>query len=125
MFTVFLRQSLVLLGILMVFGTAAQATSFERRDVSFLSQGVKCAGWYYVPSGLKDGEKRPAIVMAHGFSAVKEMYLDNYADKFADAGFVVIVFDYRHFGASEGEPRQEIFWYDQIKDYRNAVTWVS
>jgi len=38
---------------------------------------------------------------------------------------VVLVFDYRYFGASEGEPRQQLLWYEQIIDYRNAITWVS
>ena len=63
--------------------------------------------------------------MAHGYSGVKEQYLDNFASKFADAGFVVLVFDYRYFGASEGDPRQQLLWYEQIIDYRNAITWVS
>jgi uncharacterized protein len=125
MFNLVIARSVATLVFLIWFTAAAQAANFERRDVTFLSQGVKCAAWYYVPSGSKESKKRPAIVMAHGFSAVKESYLDNYADKFAEAGFVVLVFDYRHFGASEGEPRQQLFWYDQIKDYRNAITWIS
>lgn len=102
---------------------SAWAGGYERRDVMFPSQGLKCAAWYYIPNGMKEGEKRPAIVMAHGFSAVKEMYLDNYASKFADAGFVVTVFDYRYFGGSEGEPRAQLLWPEQIQDYRNAITW--
>lgn len=50
---------------------------------------------------MKADEKRPAIVMAHGFSAPKEALLQNFADRFAAAGFVVLVFDYRYLGASE------------------------
>lgn len=76
-----------------------------RQDVTFSSQGLSCAGWLYVPNDLEGDEKRPAIVMAHGFSAVKEMYLSNFAEKFEEAGFVVLVLDYRYFGDSEGEPR--------------------
>jgi fermentation-respiration switch protein FrsA (DUF1100 family) len=110
---------------LLVCAGLVQATGFERRDVTFPSQGLTCAAWYYVPAGLKPGETRPVIVMAHGYSGVKEQYLDNFASRFADAGFVVLVFDYRFLGASEGEPRQQIFWYEQIKDYRNAITWAS
>lgn len=111
--------------LLLLCAALAQAAGYERRDVTFPSQGLTCAAWYYVPAGLKPGEARPAIVMAHGYSGVKEQYLDNFAARFADAGFVVIAFDYRFLGASEGEPRQQIFWYEQIKDYRNAITWVS
>lgn len=103
----------------------ASAQNYERRDVTFPSQGLKCAAWLYVPSGLRENEKRPAIVMAHGFSAVKEMYLDNFASKFAKAGFVVMVFDYRYFGGSEGQPRGQLLWPEQITDYRNAITWTS
>ena len=117
-------RGVILLALLSI-SVFVSAQSFERRDVTFVSQGLKLAAWYYVPKNLKADEKRPAIVMAHGFTGVKESYLDNYADKFAAAGFVVLVFDYRYFGASEGEPRQQIFWYDQIKDYRNAITWVT
>jgi alpha-beta hydrolase superfamily lysophospholipase len=46
--------------------------------------------------------------MAHGFSAVKEMYLDSFAEVFAAAGLNALVFDNRNFGASDGEPRLEI-----------------
>jgi acetyl esterase/lipase len=110
---------------LLMAGQSVFAAGYERRDVRFTCQGLSCAGWYYVPDGLSAGEKRPAIVMAHGFSAVKEMLLDNFASKFADAGFVVLVFDYRFFGESEGEPRGRLLWPEQIQDYRDAITWVS
>lgn len=104
---------------------AAEAAAFERRDVRFPSQGLTCAAWYYVPASLKPGERRPVIVMAHGYSGVKEQYLDNFASRFAGAGFVVLAFDYRFLGASEGEPRQQVLWYEQVMDYRNAITWAS
>jgi hypothetical protein len=61
--------------------------------------------------------------MAHGFSAVKEMYLDKYAEAFAEAGFASIVYDNRNFGASGGEPRQEIDPWLQIRDYSDAITF--
>jgi len=105
--------------------TNSVGADFERRDVTFDSEGLKCFGWYYVPKNLNQNEKRPAIVMAHGLSAVKEMSLDPFASRFAEAGFIVLVFDYRYLGASEGTPRGQMFYYDQIEDYRNAVTWVS
>jgi uncharacterized protein len=96
-----------------------------RRDVTFLSQGLSCSSWLYLPDDLKSGERRPAIVMAHGFSAVKEMYLDAFAERFVAAGFVTLVFDYRYQGASEGKPRGQIIPTEQHEDYRNAITWVS
>ena len=67
----------------------------------------------------------PAVVMAHGFSAVKEMYLDRFAEVFCDAGIAALVYDNRNFGASDGQPRQEIDPWQQVRDYRHAITWVS
>ena len=96
-----------------------------RQDVTFTSEGLNCAGWLYVPDNLGEGERRPAVVMAHGFSAVKEMHLANFAEKFVEAGLVVLVFDYRFFGDSEGEPRGRLFPSEQHEDYKNAVSWVS
>src|SRR6266568_8142588 len=107
------------------FQTTGFCGGFDRRDVTFTSQGLKCAGWYYVPTGLKPEEKRPAVVIAHGYSGVKEMSLDKYAEKFASAGFIALVFDYRYLGASEGEPRGQIIYYEQHQDYRNAISWLT
>jgi fermentation-respiration switch protein FrsA (DUF1100 family) len=63
--------------------------------------------------------------MAHGFSAVKEMYLDAFAEVFAQAGLAVLAFDNRNFGASEGTPRQEIDPWAQVGDYRDAITYAG
>jgi len=47
-------------------------------------------------------------VLAHGFGGVREARLDAFAERFGDAGLAALVFDYRYFGASTGEPRQLI-----------------
>ncbi len=94
-----------------------------RRDVEFDAEGVTLRGWHYLPS--KTRKKVPTIVMAHGFSATKEMYLDRFAEAFADAGFGALVFDNRNFGASDGEPRQEIDPWEQVRDYRHAITFAQ
>jgi fermentation-respiration switch protein FrsA (DUF1100 family) len=96
-----------------------------RKDITFTSSGLRCSGWLYVPDDLKIGKKAPAIVMAHGLTAVKEMGLNDFAERFVTAGFVTMVFDYRFFGDSEGEPRGQVFPYEMVEDYRNAITWVS
>ena len=81
-----------------------------RRDIEFNAEGTTLRGWFYPAGGAGEGAAgtAPAVVMAHGFSAVKEMYLDKFAEVFAGAGLNVLVFDNRCFGASDGEPRQEI-----------------
>src|SRR5215469_658541 len=94
-----------------------------RHDIEFNAEGVILRGWLYVPEILPGAT--PAIVMAHGFSAVKEMYLDRYAEVFSAAGLAVLVFDNRNFGASDGEPRDEIDPWQQVRDYRHAITWLQ
>jgi fermentation-respiration switch protein FrsA (DUF1100 family) len=92
-----------------------------RQDVEFNAEGVTLRGWLYLPD-TPTGPV-PTIVMAHGFSAVKEMYLDAFAEVFAAGGLGALVFDNRNFGASDGEPRQEIDPWAQVRDYRHAITW--
>jgi fermentation-respiration switch protein FrsA (DUF1100 family) len=90
----------------------------ERGDSDFTSSGARCAAWLFRPSG--DGP-HPCVVMAHGFSGVREQRLDAYAERFAEAGIAALVFDYRHFGASEGEPRDLLDIRRQLEDWRAAV----
>ena len=95
-----------------------------REDIAFKTEdGVTLRGWHFVPEGRS--QRFPTIVMAHGFSGVKEMYLDDFAKCFADAGLAAIVFDNRNFGASDDQPRQEINPHQQISDYRDAITFAE
>ena len=90
-----------------------------REDIRFASGEGECAGWLYGPP---EGDERvPCIVLAHGFGTVKEGRLDAYAERFAAAGYAVLVFDYRHFGESSGEPRQLVSIGRQHRDWRAAV----
>lgn len=93
-----------------------------RTDVAFDSEGTTCRGWLYLPERA-GGARVPAVVMAHGFSAVKEMRLDRFAEAFAAAGIASVVFDYRGLGASDGEPRQDLDPHAQLSDYRHAISW--
>jgi dienelactone hydrolase len=93
-----------------------------RRDIEFNAEGTTLRGWFYP---AEQGTSAPVIVMAHGFAAVKEMYLDNYAEVFAAAGMGALVFDNRNFGASDGTPRQEIDPWQQVRDYRHAITYAT
>ena len=96
----------------------------NRSTVTFTSEGLNCVGWLYMPSHAIE-QQVPAIVMAHGFSLVKEAYLDRYAEVFCQGGFAVLVFDYRNFGESDSYLPQHLEPYEQIKDYRNAISWLS
>lgn len=95
-----------------------------RNDITFeTGDGVTLHGWHYLPD--HQPEKAPTIIITHGFSAVKEMYLDRYAEVFAAAGLASIVYDNRNLGASGGEPRQEIDPWAQIRDYRDAISFAE
>ncbi|MGZ5371755.1 alpha/beta hydrolase [Aeromicrobium sp.] len=93
-----------------------------RSDVRFPSGPQMCAGWWYEPTPA--APRGPVIVMAHGLGAVKEMRLDAYAERFTDQGYRVLVFDYRHFGESEGLPRELIDIERQLDDWAAALHYV-
>jgi uncharacterized protein len=95
-----------------------------RREISFPSQGVFIKGWLYLPAD-RMGMESPGIVTANALTAVKEITLPGYAERFAAAGFVTLVFDYRFWGESEGEPRNQIIPYEMQQDIRNAITWLA
>ena len=95
-----------------------------REDIEFTTEdGVTLRGWHYLPDARQG--PYPTVVMAHGFSAVKEMYLDKFAEAFAAAGLAALVFDNRNFGASDGAIRQEIDPWQQVRDYRDAITFAE
>jgi len=93
-----------------------------KKSCEFKSQGIDCAAWYFEPEG--EGPF-PTIVMAHGLGAIKEMRLDAYAARFQAAGYACLVFDYRFFGESGGEPRQVLNIKEQHKDWIAAVQYAS
>ncbi|MGD0455116.1 MAG: alpha/beta hydrolase [Solirubrobacteraceae bacterium] len=90
----------------------------ERTDVAFYSGGGRCAAWLYRPE-----RARACVVLAHGWTGVREQRLDAFAERFASAGLAALVFDYRHFGASGGEPRGLLDIHRQLADWRAAVAY--
>lgn len=96
----------------------------SQRTVNFFSEGTKMEGDLFLPSDLKAGEQRPAVVLCHGFTGVRSMILGDYAKVFASAGFVALTFDYRGYGGSEGT-RRRLIPLEQIDDVRNAISFVE
>lgn len=90
-----------------------------RTRISFDVGGIRCAGNLYLPSGA---EPLPCVVLCHGFSGTMDR-LAEYAERFAEAGFAALVFDYRSFGESAGEPRQVPDLAGQLDDIRAAVAF--
>lgn len=87
-------------------------------SVTFDAHGTPCGADLYRPAGFTGPV--PCLVMGHGFSGTKGL-ARVYAEQFAGAGFAVLVFDYRHFGVSGGEPRQLVDVQKQQEDYHAAV----
>ncbi|CAA0098330.1 putative protein [Mycolicibacterium vanbaalenii] len=90
------------------------------QDLRIPSRGEQLAAYLYRP---RDPGPSPCIVMAHGFCGTRDDGLPPYAEAFRDAGYVVVLFDYRHFGASTGRPRQLLDIRRQQQDYHSVVEW--
>lgn len=90
--------------------------------VSFNSGGERCRADYYRPLGAGPF---PIIVMAHGLGGTRTMRLPTFAERFAAAGYAALVFDYRHFGDSDGSPRQLLDIDRQLADWKAAVAYAS
>jgi pimeloyl-ACP methyl ester carboxylesterase len=95
--------------------------AIRRREVVFTSGGEECVAWLYTAPDLTG--PRPTVIMGHGLGAVREMRLDAYAERFAEADWSVLVFDYRHLGASGGLPRQLLDIGKQRADWHAALAF--
>jgi hypothetical protein len=88
-------------------------------DVEFPSGDDVCRAWFFVPAQLD--RPAPCIVMGHGFGLTRRCGLREFACAFVDAGYAVLLFDYRGFGDSGGTPRQLVSFRRQIEDWEAAV----
>ncbi|MDN8617431.1 alpha/beta hydrolase [Variovorax ginsengisoli] len=88
-----------------------------------VEDGFRLHAWVFRPEGV-DGPV-PAITMAHGFSGLKYRGLQRYAERFARAGFAVIVHDHRNFGLSGGDVRGDIDPWKQIADWRRVISYLE
>jgi dipeptidyl aminopeptidase/acylaminoacyl peptidase len=95
-----------------------------QRAVTFYSEGVKLTGDLYLPDGLPVGERRAGIVLCHGYTGVKDLYLPDNASALNDAGYVVLTFDYKGWGASGG-PRSRLAPYGRVADVQAALTYLG
>ncbi len=97
--------------------------SHRLEEISFPSQGVCLRACYYIPEDdtLTDAAGTPCVVMAHGLGGTRAAGLAPFAQRFADVGLRVLCFDYRHFGASDGQPRQLYSTRRQLDDWGAAI----
>lgn len=92
-----------------------------RHGSDFESAGTRCDAWLYRPTR---GEDPPVVVMAHGIAGEKTWRLPAFAREFASRGIATLVFDYRGFGDSDGQPRNLVDPARHVQDYRAALDHV-
>src|SRR3954451_12154462 len=90
-----------------------------RLDVAFPSSGDGSRAWLFMP----DAERPPLVILGHGLGASREFGLEPYARRFADAGIAALVFTYRHFGDSDGQPRRLLDIERQLGDWAAALAY--
>jgi dienelactone hydrolase len=114
------------------------------RSVTIVSEGTRLAGTVYTPTAAAPSAKLPTLLMAHGWGGVASQ-LETDAVEFARAGYLVLTFDYRGWGASDArvlltqpasapsarrytaevwEVRDVIDPEDMVTDWLNALHWL-
>jgi fermentation-respiration switch protein FrsA (DUF1100 family) len=98
----------------------------QKEKVHFQSEGLKVVATLFRPQNSKEEEvSLPAILVAGAMSGVKEQVAGQYAERIAKDGYVTLVLDHRHFGESEGEPRQHEDPGKKLEDFKNAISFIS
>jgi len=92
-----------------------------RYNVQFAVDKTNIHAWLYLPEGIS--RPVPCVIMSTGFGGTKDSLLEPYAVRFVETGLAVLTYDYRHFGESEGEPRQVYDVSYQLDDLRAAIDY--
>ena len=92
--------------------------------IEFYSEGVKLRGDIYTPDALRPGEMRAAVLLCHGYTGVKDLYLPDNARALNQAGYVAMIFDYKGWGDSDGS-RSRLAPYSRVMDVQAAMTFLG
>jgi fermentation-respiration switch protein FrsA (DUF1100 family) len=95
-----------------------------KKPVVFYSESVRLVGDVYYPDDLEPGDRRAGIVLGHGYTGVKDLYLPDNARILNRAGYVVMTFDYKGWGESAG-PRSRLAPYSRVADVQAALTFLG
>lgn len=95
-----------------------------RQPISFYSEGVKLDGDLFLPDDLRPGERRAGVVLCHGYTGVKDLYLPDNAAALNQVGYVVLTFDYKGWGKSEGA-RSRLAPFSRVADVQAAITFLG
>jgi predicted alpha/beta hydrolase len=92
--------------------------------VNFYSEGTRLSGDLFLPDASEAGEKRSGIVLCHGYTGVRNLYLPDTAKALTDAGYIVLTFDYKGWGDSDG-PKSRLSPYGRVIDSQAALTFLG
>ncbi len=96
----------------------------SRTVVHFQSEGVACEGDLVLPEGFDPSCSYAALVLGHGFTVSRSSLVEE-SRLFAEAGYVVLTIDYRHFGGSGGTPRGRLWPHQETEDFKSALDWLA
>ena len=96
-----------------------------KRAIEFYSEGFKLCGDVYTPDSLAPGEQRAGVLLCHGYTGVKDLYLPDNARVLNEAGYVVMTFDYKGWGGSEGKSPHRLAPYSRVADVQAAMTFLG
>lgn len=94
------------------------------QPVSFFSEGVRLRGDLFLPDDLRPGERRAGVVLCHGYTGVRSLYLPDNARVLNEAGYVVLTFDYKGWGDSDG-PKSRLAPYGRVIDSQAALSFLG
>ena len=96
------------------------------QKVSFKNQyELNVVGNLFIPKGLANTARSPAIIVGHPMGAVKEQSSNLYAQKLAEQGFVTLALDLSFWGESEGRPRNAVLPDMYAEDFSAAVDYLG
>jgi len=95
-----------------------------QESISFYSEGVKLDGDLFLPEDMAEGERRAGVVLCHGYTGVKDLYLPDNAEVLVNAGYPVLTFDYKGWGKSEGD-RSRLAPFSRVADVQAAMTFLG
>ncbi|MET0168236.1 MAG: alpha/beta hydrolase, partial [Vicinamibacterales bacterium] len=133
-----MKMLISLLGLLMISSTAMGADmsngadNFYKSDkvtmqkVSFKNQyRMNVVGNLFIPKGMSQSARNPAIIVGHPMGAVKEQSSNLYAQKLAEQGFVTLSLDLSFWGESEGLARNTVSPDIYAEDFSAAVDFLG
>jgi fermentation-respiration switch protein FrsA (DUF1100 family) len=100
------------------------AVSTAGRCGATITEVRNFAGDLLLPADIKPGERRAGIVLCHGYTGVRSIYLPENARVLAEAGYVVLSFDYKGWGDSDGV-KTRLAPYSRVADVQAALTFMG